>query len=213
MHNLFLPIKFTLAGFRLNQTPPACAACTPKQILAEHLQQSQYKPRAACPGKLTRNSALRAWPSSGPRFWPSTILPPRTTVPGQLRVQPAHHPKRAWAASLRYLPSCPSPLPSPQQTLPHAPPLLLQLPPLSAHSFPPEFLSQQEQHGGRQAKAGSEAAGENISLGLLPPYLPGTPPLATSFSQDWARTGLPGTGLACSLLHGHEGLQAPGWGT
>lgn len=45
------------------------------------------------------------------------------------------------------------------------------------------------------------------------------PPLiATSFSHGWAHAGsqapeLPGTGLACSLLRGHEGLRVLGQGT
>lgn len=45
----FLQVKFILACFRLDQPPPAHVACLPKQVLAGHLQQSQYKPHTTHP--------------------------------------------------------------------------------------------------------------------------------------------------------------------
>lgn len=199
MHNLFLQIKFILAGLRLDQTPPACAACTLKQVLAGHLQKSQYKPHTARPDELTRNAALRPWPSQlrsllldelaehcpklqrqGSRRCsqhpPQTCLGSEPAVPPSLSQSPAESPADPAACSAPRC--CASPC---------------SLHPAFLESLFPNLAFKQEQQGGRQAKA----AGENISSsGPLPTYLAVTPTHRHIFSHGLGTRRLPGTRAA-----------------
>lgn len=111
----------------------------------------------SCPAELARKAALRPWPSQlRSRLWPSITLnhgarAAKGTAKGTASTLPGH----AWRAWLLHLPSCPGPLPSPQQILPLATPWPLQLALLSAHSCSREFLFQpglQTRAEGRQAR-------------------------------------------------------------
>lgn len=166
MHNLFLQIKFILAGFRcIRHLLPVCQS---RYWLGTCSKVSTRPAPPALANSPETQPCSHGQASSGLRFWPSwqsTALPPQTVVPGQPRVQPAPSPdvpgQQTCCTSFLALCSCSSPC---------------SLHTAFLESFFPNPAFKQEQHRGKQAKAGSEAMEENISsLGSLITYLPGTP--------------------------------------